>query len=209
MMFRYLKSRIAKQKDQISTHYKQIFDFKSIKNLSSNDKSILIRQYESFIFEYNKCITEQINIMKDEDFIKINKNICMNSNLKEGHSYILYGAFLELKKFKDSKMPTKGYDKHIEGLENAYDKILPYLQTPTSYTFPNTPFRIVKTLYERLRRYGYSKIEVREIIAALSSLNEDRKAKPTKAKEPVTKMIDPIDGKTYHVTTFDFSYEIL
>ena len=209
MLFRYLKSRIAKQQEQITTHQNQIFTIKSIPNLSSIDKKLLINNYEGLITNYKNHIVAQEKIMKDEDFLSINKSINNYSDLKEVHSYLIYDIFVELKKFKDLKIPIKGYDKHIESLENAYDTISPYLHTPTKYTFPKTPYRQVKTLYERLRQYDYSKYETLRIIDTLSPLDTDRKGKPTNSKEPITKMIDPVDGKTYHVSTCHFVQEIL
>ncbi len=212
-MLKYLKDEIAWRNERIAIYEKRILELKAIEipsslALDSNDIKHLIKQQQEFISHNKNHIATYEEAIKDNEFQEIEISIKDKSNLKDIHAYLLFEAYLKLKKFKESKIDDNHYPDTVRTLKNAYNTISPYLQTSTSYTIPNSPKTIVENLYESLRVLDYSKDETKEVIALLSSVDQKRKEKPRGAKDPITKLIDPETGETKDVSNFRFVIRI-
>ena len=213
-MLKYVSEDITWRKGRITVYEKRILELESIElpvslALDSNDIKHLIRQQQGFIERNRNRIDYYKKAIDDDLFIEIENRIEKDSNLKEGHAYLLFEAYLNLKKLKEAKMTPHDSKDRIKTLHNAYNTILPYLQTSTPHTIPNSHIDIVKELYETLMKgCHYSKLEAQEIIDLLSPLDMKRKQKPKNAKEPVTEIIDSVTGEKHIVSYFSFVQRI-
>ena len=213
-MLKYVKEDITWRRERISVYEKRILELKSIElpvslALDSNDIKQLIKVQQKAISHNEDRISILNNTLHDDVFMGIENRIKKDSNLKEGHAYLLFEAYLNLKKLKEAKITPHDSRDRIKTLHNAYNTILPYLQTPTPHTIPDSHIDIVKKLYETLiKDCHYSKLEAQEIIDLLSPLDMKRKQKPKNAKEPVTEMVDPVTGEKHIISYFSFVYSI-